>query len=147
MTPIINSLIKEQEYKINRNAIDVILEIKTGSTKILTDEYAFQQIFSNLLDNAIKNTQKGRISVNISAPNKEWIEIRVTDNGKGISKGFQKDIFKPFSRDRVNGPGVHGLGLGLTLTREFCKLLNADIELKSEAGKGTEVLVSLPAVN
>jgi len=144
MTPIVNSLIKEQDYLSFRNGVDVIVEIKTGSDKILTDEYAFQQIFSNLLDNAIKNTRNGRVSVDISKSNKDWIEIRVSDSGKGISKGFQKDMFKPFSRDRDNGPGVHGLGLGLTLTREFCKLLNAEIKLKSEVGKGTDVLVSIP---
>ena len=67
-------------YMSIRNGVEIILEIKPGSDKIITDEYAFQQIFSNLMDNAIKNTSKGSVSVKISAPNKDWVGT-YTDEG------------------------------------------------------------------
>lgn len=144
ITPLVKDVLQEHEILSHRNNVDVIVETRAGNAKITTDEYAIQQIISNLLDNAIKNTRKGSVEVEIKEPEQDRIEIRVTDTGKGISKAFQNEMFEPFRRDKKNGPGDHGLGLGLTLTREFCKLLNAEIRLTSEPGKGTEAVLSIP---
>jgi signal transduction histidine kinase len=144
ITPLVKDVLQEHEILSHRNSVDVIVETKAGNDKITTDEYAFQQIISNLLDNAIKNTRKGRVEVEIKEPEQDMIEIRVKDTGKGISKAFQNEMFEPFRRDKQNGPSDHGLGLGLTLTKEFCNLLKAEIRLTSEPGKGTEAILSMP---
>jgi signal transduction histidine kinase len=144
LNQLLEELLAEHEYMSHRNSVEVIVENRMASGKVKTDEYAIQQILSNLLDNAIKNTRDGRVEVGITGQAGEGIEIRISDTGNGISGEFQKEMFKPFRRDNKNGPGDHGLGLGLTLTREFCKLINADITLKSQTGKGTEVRLSIP---
>jgi signal transduction histidine kinase len=143
VTPLVKEILKEHELICHRNGVDVIVESKS-SDNITIDEYAFHQILSNLLDNAIKNTQKGSVKVDISGGGMETMTLSITDTGKGISTDFQKDMYKPFHRDRKNAPGDHGLGLGLTLAKEFCKLVKAEIEVVSQPGKGTKVKLSIP---
>jgi signal transduction histidine kinase len=144
LTPVLKGLLEDHEILSHRNGVDVILNNKLASDKITVDEYAFQQILSNLLDNAIKNTRDGRVEVGIKDQNKDWLEIRISDDGKGIGSDFQKDMYEPFRRESRNGPGNYGLGLGLTLAKEFCNLINAEIEINSEKGKGTNVKLSIP---
>jgi signal transduction histidine kinase len=95
------------------------------------------------LDNALKNTREGSVEVGISGLPGDEVQIRVSDTGKGISKTFQKRMFEPFVREKENGMGNHGLGLGLTLAREFTKLINGDLEIHSLPGEGTEAKLTI----
>ncbi len=145
VTGTIRDILSINEYTIHKNGIDVVVENSTSSDKILIDEYAFSQILSNVIDNAVKYTQKGRVEINVRKDKDNILEIGVSDTGRGISPSFQKKMFNPFSREKMKGNNGHGLGLGLTLTKEFCKLINVNIDVSSDPGKGTRVKLSIPS--
>lgn len=118
---------------------------------VMGDAPHLQQILQNLLSNAGKYTPpNGKIELNIrdktGAPaGYANIEFRVSDNGYGMSKDVQARIFEPFERGndtRINK--IQGTGLGLTITRNLVQLMNGDIQLESEPGKGTTFTISIP---
>ncbi len=140
----IRDILDDEEYAIHKSGIDLVVENKANSDIILIDEYAFGQILSNVIDNAVKNTKEGLIEIKVSQDNDKLLKISVSDTGRGMSQSFQKEMFFPFKRELSNGANGHGLGLGLTLTKEFCKLMNVNIHITSKPGKGTRVFLSIP---
>ena len=117
------------------------------------DPDKLMQIISNLITNAIKYTLPGgkvEIVSLINHNDKSKFEIRVRDNGIGIPKDELNHIFDRFYRvesDHKYTTGEPGSGLGLALTLELTKLLEGSIDVKSNYGKGTEFIVSLPVTN
>jgi signal transduction histidine kinase len=140
----IRDILADEEYAIHKNGIDVVVENKASIDIISMDEYAINQILSNIIDNAVKNTQEGHVHVMVSQNNDKSLKITVSDTGRGISQEFQKEMYLPFKRELSNGTNGHGLGLGLTLIKEFCKLINANIHIGSKPGKGTKVNLTIP---
>ncbi len=125
-----------KQYVIHKNGIDLVVENKASTDAILLDEYAFSQILSNVIDNAVKNTQDGHVEIQVHHENDKLLKISVSDSGRGISQSFQKEMYHPFKRESSNAGNGHGLGLGLTLMKEFCKLLNVNIHIASKPGTG-----------
>lgn len=104
---------------------------------IYADSYTVEQIFANLIDNAIKFTEKGSIRINIVC-HKSHIITEVIDTGKGIKKEYFNDIFSPFSQEEQGYTRrFEGNGLGLSLVKKYCEINNATIDIESELGKGT----------
>ncbi|MEE9463238.1 MAG: hybrid sensor histidine kinase/response regulator [Bacteroidales bacterium] len=140
----IRDILADEKYAIHKSGIDLVVENKASLDIILIDEYAFGQILSNVIDNAVKNTKEGLIEIEVSQDNDKFLKITVSDTGRGMSQSFQKEMFFPFKRELSNDANGHGLGLGLTLTNEFCKLMNVNIHITSKPGKGTRVYLSIP---
>lgn len=113
------------------------------STNIFTDETKLVQILSNLLTNALKFTPKGKISFGYTINDKK-IEFFVIDTGIGISKENQKLIFDRFYQVDKNKANNFGTGLGLAISKSFAKMLNGQLSVESEVGKGTTFYLSLP---
>ena len=112
------------------------------------DDSLLKQIIDNLLSNAIKYTENGSIKVSVDTDNKRnRVILKVTDTGIGISEGHQKVIFEEF---RQVSEGLNrqyeGTGLGLTITKKFVELMNGDINLESELGKGSQFTITFPMV-
>jgi two-component system sensor histidine kinase EvgS len=143
----ISDVLRDEEYAIHKSGLDIVVENNSSTDEILMDEYAFSQILSNLIDNAIKNTEEGQVEVMVSQDNDTSLKITVSDSGRGMSKTFQEEMYLPFKRELSDGANGHGLGLGLTLIKEFCNLINANIHIKSKPGKGTRVHLSIPLGN
>jgi signal transduction histidine kinase len=123
--------------------------ITTGSPDaaiVLGDEGRLTQVFANLLINAAKYTERaGRIWVSVEheAP---WVIVRIRDSGVGISQDMLPKIFDVYVRAGRERAGTGGLGLGLTLARDFVELHGGTLQAHSEgAGKGSEFVVRLPA--
>jgi PAS domain S-box-containing protein len=125
---------KNLEFKINSKANDCTLT---------ADNYSVTQIFSNLFDNAVKFTEKGRIDVNVYEKTGKLI-VEVNDTGIGIDKDFIDDIFKPFTQ-QYHGYSrrYEGNGLGLALVKNYCYLNRAKIEVESEKDVGSTFRVIL----
>ena len=138
----IGGIVASQEILLKRNGIELVVKDSSGIRTIVTDAYALHQILSNLLDNAAKNAGNNRISLAVDKHDNGSIEFSVSDIGQGIHKTFQKEMFEPFRRE--NGAKNHGLGLGLTLAREFSRMLGGQIQVMSEQGKGTVITLKLP---
>ena len=108
-------------------------------------EDKLNQLFDNLLTNAIKyNRQGGKICVSLDQ-DPEFVFTRITDTGVGISHQSLKEVFTRHYQEKTKPLGnAKGLGIGLSLVQEIIKLHQGDIEIESELGKGTTFTVKLP---
>jgi len=115
------------------------LEFFIDSPETLTiynDKKRINQILINLIGNAIKFTDKGKISIKVKRKN-EVVKISVKDTGSGIREEDLKHLFKPFSQIIESGKIKEGSGLGLHLSKKLANLLGGDILVKSKFGKGS----------
>lgn len=110
-------------------------------TFYLGDAFRIHQIINNLLSNAIKYTDHGSILVTASWDNQ--LTLSVADTGKGMTAEETQKIFQAFTRLK-SAQGIEGTGLGLSITHELIKLLGGNIQVESEAGKGSKFTVILP---
>lgn len=114
--------------------------------RILADQYTVIQIFTNLLDNAVKYTPSGRIDITARYCD-EQIAIEISDTGIGISKEYLPHLFTAFSQEESGYTRrFDGNGLGLALVKKYCELNNARITVESEKGRGTKFTIFFPAV-
>jgi CheY-like chemotaxis protein/signal transduction histidine kinase len=112
---------------------------------IITDPQRLSQILKNLLSNALKFTEKGGVTISVGRHDEKTIRIDVTDTGIGIPEDKQIIVFEAFQQvDGGTSRKYGGTGLGLSISRELAKLLDAEIRLKSEAGKGSTFSLYLP---
>jgi signal transduction histidine kinase len=119
-----------------------ILEKETDNTIIRAEEYSINHIFDNLIDNAIKFTNKGEVRVTVFRDEKNRLGVAIKDTGIGIEKSFLTNIFKPFSQEDYGySRRYEGTGLGLALVKGYCELNNAEINVESEKGKGSTFTV------
>lgn len=118
--------------------IKLSIERFTDNLNVFVDEYSVTQIFSNLLDNAIKYTNEGSVKIVIERDNDDRLIISVVDTGIGISEEFIPNLFRPFSQEEQGYTRrFEGNGLGLALVKKYCDLNNAEIKVISEKGKGS----------
>jgi predicted ATPase/signal transduction histidine kinase/CheY-like chemotaxis protein len=100
------------------------------------DEKRLRQVLLNLLGNAIKFTDKGQVTLRISAI-EETFRFEVTDTGVGMTDEELEKIFKPFEQVGDTQKRAEGTGLGLAISRQLVELMGSEIKLKSEVGKGS----------
>ncbi len=113
-----------------------------------TDVTKLRQILLNLLSNACKFTQEGKITLSIQQvvkSNKSYLSFKVIDTGIGIEKHQQQKLFQPFIQaDSSTTRHYGGTGLGLALSQQLAELLQGQIELQSEMGEGSCFTLCLP---
>ncbi|POR53086.1 ATP-binding protein [Bosea psychrotolerans] len=123
------------------------LEIGSSGLWIESDALLLQRILQNLMANAIRYTDKGRVALSCSDHDGQ-LTIAVTDNGPGIPTEMQSDIFGEFFRAPTPGQsGERGLGLGLFIVASFARLLNHTIGLDSAPGRGSTFAIRVPIVS
>ena len=105
-----------------------------------------RQVLINLIDNAIKySPDGGTVTVRVRK-RRRVVELRVSDEGIGISERDQRNLFQKFFRvDAAMSRGIRGIGLGLYLVRGFVTAMGGRIWVESEHGKGSTFVVELPA--
>lgn len=127
------------------------LEEKGGSFAIMgalptvhSDRLALEQIFGNLIDNAVKYSAAGRpIRIEMSGTERRgWVTLKIVDNGRGIARDDYERIFDLFRRAGVQD--TTGEGIGLAHVRALVRRLGGDISVESELGKGSTFTVILP---
>lgn len=127
-----------------KKGIALSSNIGPGSFIINGDENRLQQIFLNLIDNAIKFTEKGNITISASKC-EDSVIVKISDTGIGIAPEKQKEIFEPFVQaDGSIARRYGGTGLGLAITKNLVELHGGSIEVQSTPGKGSTFLVALP---
>jgi signal transduction histidine kinase len=125
--------------------IEIINKFSQESIYILADQSMIIQLLLNLLDNAIKYTAEGGMVEITTEKTFEEVIIQIKDNGMGIPKKDQENIFKRFYRvDKSRSRHKGGTGLGLAICEWIIKSHEGNIRLKSEPGEGTEILIRLP---
>lgn len=130
--------------EISRKQLTVNRNVNIRHANVYCDALKIREIIMNLLSNAVKYTSEGgKIVLDIDEkPSARdgfmTLQIRVSDNGIGISKEYVPYIFDAFTRERSSSEsGIIGTGLGLHIVKSFVDLMNGDISVKSEPGKGT----------
>lgn len=113
------------------------------NTFIKSDALKLKQILSNLLSNAIKYTIKGNVMFTVSNDNDNLI-FSITDDGIGIPQDKLDEIFKPFSRINNQESIIEGNGFGLFVVNGLIDLLDGNISVSSEIGKGSNFSVTIP---
>ena len=142
---IISGQIHAKQLELYMDAMDVTNE------DVYCDKTRLNQVLLNLLSNAVKFTPAGgTISVRLkqypgTRKGSELYEIRVKDNGIGMSQEFVQKIFSPFERERTSTVSrTQGTGLGMAITKNIVNMMGGTIEVQTEQGKGTEFIVCLP---
>ena len=142
---IISGQIHAKQLELYMDAMDVMNE------DVYCDKTRLNQILLNLLSNAIKFTPAGgMVSVRLkqypgTQRERQLYEIRVKDNGIGMSEEFVQKLFSPFERERSSTVSrTQGTGLGMAITKNIVDMMGGNIEIQTEQGKGTEFIVRLP---
>ena len=142
---IISGQIHAKQLELYMDAMDITNE------DVYCDKTRLNQVLLNLLSNAVKFTPAGgTVSVRIrqrpgTQKGSELYEIRVKDNGIGMSQEFVQKIFSPFERERTSTVSrTQGTGLGMAITKNIVDMMGGTIEVQTEQGKGTEFIVRLP---
>jgi len=148
MTPLrLDLLIKDlcNLFQILAEQNKIALEMATiEEVTVIGDKARLQQLFTNLIDNAIKYTPKGSIRVTVEK-DEETVLVKIKDTGIGIPKEEQEKIFKRFYRvDKSRSRETGGVGLGLSIAEWIVHAHHGRIEVKSEIGKGSTFTVRLP---
>jgi len=141
---LIESVILSTKPLAEKKSIDLEVSIAPGVNSISSDRRRVEQILLNLLGNAIKFTDEGKIHVNCSLHNSE-VSVAVIDTGIGIKSEDMDRLFKPFQQIQT-GTARHfeGTGLGLSICKKLLDLLGGRIDVHSEWGKGSTFSFALP---
>ncbi|HEX2866181.1 MAG TPA: PAS domain S-box protein [Ignavibacteriales bacterium] len=140
MKDILEKLHMEFSRQAAEKGIELTLENRTGmkDVRVLADEYTVGQIFNNLVNNAVKYTEKGKISICVEKNKNEDLAVSIYDTGIGISEEYLPNLFKPFSQEEQGYTRKYeGNGLGLALVKKYCEMNNLLIEVESRKGEGS----------
>ncbi len=119
-------------------------QVHTSSLWVSSDRRLLRRVLQNLISNAIKYTDSGRVVLGCRRRRKKQLEIQICDTGPGIPKDKHKLIFKEFQRLATNSDGTHGLGLGLSIVERIGRILNHRVRLNSRTESGSVFSVMLP---
>ena len=121
--------------------MEVIKESEETTLKV--DEYSVNQIFNNLIDNAIKYTKAGTVEIKIYNNPHGFLCVDISDTGIGISKQYHKRLFEPFTQEQQGYTRQYeGSGLGLALVKKYCEINEASVELESKKDKGSRFTIT-----
>ena len=149
----INEMVKDVVFTISplieKNSNVLKLEVGENLGLMHADLTKIRQSLFNLLSNASKFTDHGNITLSITRylkDEKEWIAIRVSDSGIGMTEEQLGKLFKAFSQaDSSTTRKYGGTGLGLNITKRFAEMMGGDIRVESEIGKGSTFIMDIPA--
>ncbi|KFZ24550.1 hypothetical protein V502_00966 [Pseudogymnoascus sp. VKM F-4520 (FW-2644)] len=142
--------------RLQRSEVVVIFDVDVQNYRFVTQPGAVRRVIMNLLGNALKYTSRGYVCIKLDATDiddpptrgnsetisRSMVVLTVTDTGKGISSEFLRSkVFTPFAQENSLSSGT---GLGLSIVRSIVTVLEGDITIDSELGRGTQVKVTLP---
>ena len=149
LAEILHTLRNIVQADVNSKQLDFYMDCDVTHQFVVCDKLRLNQVLLNILSNSIKYTQAGgTVSVRVkelglTETGYGRYEVRVKDNGMGMSEEFLKTIFDPFTR--VNSStvsGIQGTGLGMSITKNIVDMMGGTIDIRSKEGEGTETIVN-----
>jgi len=142
---VIDSVIKNTEIRVHSLNGQITLLKKATNFIIYGDQVHITNVLYNLLDNAVKYSKEAPIIEVATENHKDYLSISVKDNGIGIAKEHQKQIFERFFRVPTgNVHDVKGFGLGLHYVSKIIEAHNGTIKVESALNKGTKFIINFP---
>jgi CheY-like chemotaxis protein len=143
----LNEIVSLFSSKIEKSRIEFVTDIDTGIPDIIKiDTQKLRYILLNVLTNSVRLTERGKISIVISAPSSKKIVFRISDTSAGLNTKKSTEFFHPFALNELYNSRFGNLtGLGLTLIKKYIELLKGDISLSSGVGKGITCTFSVLA--
>jgi len=141
------------EESVNRYAelleekgVHLSIQLPVAKVRMVGDRAKVERIFQNLFNNAVKFTHQGQITVKLHrSVHRRMIDFEIVDTGLGIPRDQIGNMFQPLRQlDPSLSRRFSGLGLGLTVARRLTDFLGGSLELRSQPGIGTHVLLSIP---
>lgn len=151
-SPIIKDIYSIFQNQSERKGLKFCLNYdKEIPGKLIGDKVRIREILINLLNNAVKYTKEGSVTLNINILSKDTakivLEFEVSDTGIGIKQEDIGDVFTIFSRaDEKNNENIEGTGLGLAIVESYIKMMGGNITVESEYGKGSTFRAVIPQV-
>ncbi|WP_380251086.1 ligand-binding sensor domain-containing protein [Kiloniella antarctica] len=143
---IIDDVFSMVSHMAKSKKLDLIVECPSDLPMLYVDKTRVKQIFSNLISNAIKfNKDCGKIIVKVSETSGHELKVEIEDTGIGIENSKISGVLKRFGQVESSFSRLNdGIGLGLSIVSDFCRLHQARFSLNSELGKGTVATVIFP---
>jgi signal transduction histidine kinase len=136
----LKNLVEEFKPLCLEKNIGLKFQTHLDDAQIMADKYTFEQIFQNLISNAIKYTRQGQVDVVVFKTDKIFVEIK--DTGIGMSNEYLEKLFIPFSQEDVGHKReFEGNGLGLALVKKYVEINNGVIKVESEKDMGSTFTV------
>lgn len=140
---VVESVVVRVDSLAISRGLEIIIDIPEDLPIVYCDRYKIEQVLHNLLDNAIKFTVKGKITVSVREMSNKKIRVSVADTGIGIKERNKGKVFDKFFTEKSNyNPG--GSGLGLAVVKEIITLHKGKVWLESRVGQGTTVIFVIP---
>ena len=145
---LLNDIITLNVIRIESRPIEFIINISEDFPSVIRgDELRVKQIFNNLLSNAFKYTKEGKVSLKVNCRrdgDNVILLIEVSDTGIGIKEEDQKKLFSDYNQvDTRANRKIEGTGLGLSITKKLVEMMEGEISVHSEYGKGTSFKVEI----
>ena len=150
ISSVLNDVVNMIQIKADQKGLIFELDIdKEIPSELYGDEVRIRQVIVNVLNNAVKYTNRGSVKLGIhskrAGADATFLEIRVSDTGIGIREEDKEKLFKKFERLNLNeNRNVEGSGLGLAITWKLVEQMKGTIEVESEYGKGSTFTIRLP---
>ncbi len=141
---LVKNAVKIFEKELEKKGLTLDLNVRDGSTAIFADPFKLEQMIINLVDNAIKYTEKGGIAIGVDSDDHSLL-FTVKDTGIGIPTEDIPRIFERFYRvDKSRSRSLGGTGLGLAIVKYIVLLHNGKIRVESKRDQGTTFTVTIP---
>ncbi len=150
LSSVINDVINMVKIKAEQKGLEFNVHVDSSlPDRLLGDEMRNRQIMVNILNNAIKYTQEGSVSLDVAGEiqrnDRILLSIAISDTGMGIRQEDMGKLFKKFQRlDEVQNQKIEGSGLGLAITYNLLQIMKGSIDVQSTYGAGSTFTVSLP---
>jgi signal transduction histidine kinase len=146
--PLVQEVVEAVRSLAQKNGNNLVVTVAADLGGMRADPTKVRQVLLNLLSNACKFTERGTVSLEVTrAPSGgvDWITMRVTDTGIGMTPEQLRTLFRPFTQvDPSFTRKYGGSGLGLAISRHFSDMMGGDVTVESQAGRGTTVTFRLP---
>lgn len=146
LASLVREVVDDLRPRAEQKGLSLDLDLSHDLPYVETDARLVRLIVVNLVDNAIKYTESGAVTVELARSHASGLRLRVADTGPGIEPSLQQLIFEPFQQlEHVRHKRGSGVGLGLALVKSIAQVLHADVLLESEVGRGSTFTVTLAA--
>ncbi len=145
---VVREVVSTVEPLAQKRSNSVAVTVAPDAGRMHADLTKVRQVLFNLLSNACKFTENGRVTVDVRRERDDGdrVAFRVSDTGIGMTREQLGELFQPFFQgDASTTRKYGGTGLGLAITRRFCEMMGGEVNVASEPGKGTTFMVRLPA--